>query len=115
MVYHLAQFYGQPLTANRFLEMAGSMGLGVVVRQAVRELVKFIPYVGSVAGYALAGASTFALGKAFCYYYSAVHKGHVPKPEDLRRYYQEQLAVAEKHWTAMRKQQKQGPGDKGKE
>jgi uncharacterized protein (DUF697 family) len=105
MVYHLAQFYGQPLTANRFLELAGSMGLGVVFRQAVRELVKFIPYVGSVAGYALAGASTFALGKAFCYYYSAVHKGHVPNPEDLRRYYQEQLAVAERHWAAMRKHQ----------
>jgi uncharacterized protein (DUF697 family) len=112
MVYHLAQFYGQPLTANRFLELAGSMGLGVIVRQAVRELVKFIPYVGSVAGYALAGASTFALGKAFCYYYSAVHKGHVPKPEDLRRYYQEQLAVAEKHWTEMRKHQKEAEGPK---
>jgi uncharacterized protein (DUF697 family) len=112
MVYHLAQFYGQPLSANRFLELAGSMGLGVIVRQAVRELVKFIPYVGSVAGYALAGASTFALGKAFCYYYSAVHKGHVPKPEDLRRYYQEQLSVAEKHWTEMRKQQKEMEGPK---
>jgi uncharacterized protein (DUF697 family) len=103
MVYHLARFYGQPLSANRFLELAGSMGLGVVFRQAVRELVKFIPYVGSVAGYALAGASTFALGKAFCYYYSAVHKGHVPNPEDLRRYYHEQLAVAEKHWAHMGK------------
>jgi uncharacterized protein (DUF697 family) len=112
MVYHLAQFYGQPLTANRFLEMAGSMGLGVIFRQAVRELVKFIPYVGSVAGYALAGASTFALGKAFCYYYSAVHKGHVPKPEDLRRYYQEQLTVAEKHWAEMRKHQKEAEGSK---
>jgi uncharacterized protein (DUF697 family) len=100
MVYHLAKLYGQPLTANRFMELAGSMGLGMVLRQAVRELTKFIPFVGSVAGYALAGASTFALGKAFCYYYSAVHKGHVPNPEDLRRYYQEQLAVAEKHWSA---------------
>jgi uncharacterized protein (DUF697 family)/predicted GTPase len=118
MIYHLARFYGQPMTANRFLELAGSMGAGVLMRQAVREVVKFIPYVGSVAGSALAGASTFALGKAFCYYYSAVHKGHVPNPEDLRRYYQEQLAVAEKHWAEMRKQQKQaaaggdGQGDK---
>ncbi len=103
MVYHLARFYGQPLSAHRFLELAGSMGLGVVFRQAVRELVKFIPYVGSVAGYALAGASTFALGKAFCYYYSAIHKGHVPNADELRHYYQEQLSVAERHWAHVRK------------
>jgi uncharacterized protein (DUF697 family) len=98
MIYHLARLYGQPLSATRFLELAGTLGLGVLVRQATRELVKFIPYVGSVAGGALAGASTFALGKAFCYYYSAVHQGHVPRPEELRRYYHEQLALAEYFW-----------------
>ena len=65
--------------------------------------MKLIPYVGSVAGAVLAGASTFALGKAFCFYYSAVHQGHVPQPEDLRRYYHEQLSLAEKSWTALRK------------
>jgi uncharacterized protein (DUF697 family) len=78
--------------------------MGVLFRQAVREVVKFIPVVGSMVGSALAGASTLALGKAFCYYYSAVHKGHVPDPEDLRRYYREQLALAEKHWKDVRKQ-----------
>src|SRR5262249_60594199 len=98
MIYHLARFYGQPLSGTRFLELASTLGLGMVVRQAVREVVKFIPYVGSVAGSMLAGASTFALGKAFCFYYSAVHRGHVPKPEELRHYYQEQLALAEKKW-----------------
>ncbi|OAI54092.1 hypothetical protein AYO44_15460 [Planctomycetaceae bacterium SCGC AG-212-F19] len=98
MIAHLARLYGQPLSAPRFLELAGTLGLGMVARQAMREVMKFIPFVGSVAGAALAGASTFALGKAFCFYYSAVHKGHVPKSEDLRRYYQEQLALAEKRW-----------------
>ena len=58
--------------------MLAAGGWRMVVRQAVREVVKFIPYVGSVAGGVLAGASTFALGKAFCYYYSAIHQGHVP-------------------------------------
>ena len=57
---------------------------------------------GSVAGGVLAGASTFALGKACCFYYSAVHAGHVPKPEDLRRYYEEQLALAERSWSPQR-------------
>jgi uncharacterized protein (DUF697 family)/predicted GTPase len=98
MIYHLAHHYGQPLTATRFAELASTLGLGVVARQATREVVKFIPIVGSVASAALAAASTFALGKAFCYYYSAVHQGHVPKPEDLKRYYHEQLALAEAAW-----------------
>jgi uncharacterized protein (DUF697 family) len=102
MIYHLAQLYGQPLRGKRFLEIASTLGLAVVLRQATREVIKFIPFAGSVAGAALAGASTFALGKAFCYYYSAVHQGHVPRPEELRRYYQEQLAQAEKAWATFR-------------
>jgi uncharacterized protein (DUF697 family) len=102
MIYHLAKLYGQPMTGSRFMELAGTLGMGVVARQAARELVKFIPYVGSIAGAALAGASTFALGKAFCFYYSAVHEGHVPKAEDLKRYYKEQLSLAEQSWGAMR-------------
>jgi uncharacterized protein (DUF697 family) len=103
MIYHLARLYGQPLSGTRFLELASTLGLGMLARQAVRELTKFIPYVGSVTGAVVAGASTFALGKAFCFYYSAVHKGHVPKTEDLRRYYQEQLALAEKSWNVLQK------------
>jgi uncharacterized protein (DUF697 family) len=98
MIYHLADYYGQPLSGQRFLELAGTLGMGVAVRQAARELIKFVPYIGSVVGAAVAGASTFALGKAFCFYYSAVHQGHVPRPEELRRYYQEQLTLAEQLW-----------------
>src|SRR5439155_11983470 len=102
MIYSLARLYGQPLSATRFWELAGTLGVGITVRQAMREVVKLIPFVGSVAGGALAGASTFALGKAFCFYYRAVHQGHVPRTEDLRHYYQEQLALAQRHWAHAR-------------
>jgi uncharacterized protein (DUF697 family)/predicted GTPase len=105
MVADLARLYGQPLTGPRFLEVATSLGLGVAARQAVREVVKFIPFVGTVAGAALAGASTYALGRAFCYYYRAVHEGHVPNPQDLKRFYDEQLKAAEKNWSAGQPQQ----------
>jgi uncharacterized protein (DUF697 family) len=106
MIYRLARLYGQPLSGERFLELAGTLGLGMLVRQATREVVKFIPYFGSVAGAALAGSATFALGKAFCYYYSAVHKGQAPNLDDLRRYYHEELKRAEEMWKKR--------GDKGK-
>jgi uncharacterized protein (DUF697 family)/predicted GTPase len=96
MINHLARLYGQPLSAARFLEIAGTLGTGMLLRQASREAIKFIPFVGSVANGIFAGASTYALGKAFCYYYSKVHQGHVPSPEDLKKYYHEQLQQAEK-------------------
>jgi uncharacterized protein (DUF697 family) len=105
MIYHLAQLYGQPLTASRFMELAGTLGMGMLIRQALRETVKLIPFVGSMAGAALAGGSTFALGKAFCFYYSAVLQGHVPQAEELKRYYQEQLAAAEKFFQSRAKEQ----------
>lgn len=98
MVRELAKLYGQPFQAKHFGELASALGLGMMVRQGVRELAKLIPYVGSVAGGALAGASTFALGKAACYYYSAVQKGHAPPAEELRRYYREQLTQVEQSW-----------------
>jgi uncharacterized protein (DUF697 family)/predicted GTPase len=102
MIAHLGQLYGQPFQARHFRELAGALGLGLLVRQGIRELTKFIPYVGSVAGGALAGASTFALGKAACYYYGSVQKGHAPRPEELRRYYKDQLAVVERSWGVIR-------------
>jgi uncharacterized protein (DUF697 family) len=103
MLYDLARLYGQPMTARRLGELASTLGLGILVRQASRELIKVIPglgtVLGSVTGGALAGASTFALGKAFCFYYRAVLEGHMPDREELRRYYREQLALAQQAWS----------------
>ena len=105
MMYDLASLYGQSLTTQRLAEVAGALGLGLLGRQAGRSLIKVIPglgsVLGSVAGGALAAASTFALGKAFCYYYSAVLEGHVPDPKDLRRYYREELGRAEESWKRL--------------
>ncbi|HJZ57900.1 MAG TPA: DUF697 domain-containing protein [Gemmataceae bacterium] len=103
MVNQLAQVYGQPMTAERFKQVAASLGIGLVARQAMREVAKFIPYVGSVVGAAVAWASTYALGRAFCYYYQAVCEGHVPDAQSLRKFYHEQYAAAEKGWTASEK------------
>ena len=117
MIYMLAKLYGQPMTGQRFVEIASTLGLGLIARQASREMLKFIPFVGtvggSVASSAMAGASTYALGKAFCYYYRVVHQGHIPRPQDLRKYYREQLTLAEQAWgrvvTAPEKKHEEAP------
>jgi uncharacterized protein (DUF697 family) len=99
MVMELAKLYGQPLTGKGFLELASTLGMGMVSRQAAREVAKFIPFFGLAAGAALAGASTYALGRAFCYYYRSVHEGHVPEPATLKQFFEKELTEAERLWS----------------
>ena len=98
MAHHLAGLYGQPMTNERFREIAAAVGVGLVSRQVARQFTKLIPVFGSVVSAAVAGASTYALGRALCYYFQTVCEGHVPTAEALKAYYQEQYAAAEKKW-----------------
>jgi uncharacterized protein (DUF697 family) len=98
MAQHLAKLYGQPMNAARFKEIAAAVGVGMISRQLARQATKFIPVVGSAVGAAVGGASTYALGRALCYYFQAACEGHVPDAATLKAYYQEQYAAAEKKW-----------------
>lgn len=100
MANHLAQIYGQPMTAERYKEIAAAVGVGMVARTLARQAVKFIPFVGSAVGATVAAASTYALGRALCYYFEAVCEGHVPTPDALRKFYHDQYTAAEKQWKA---------------
>ena len=100
MVMQLAEMYGQPLTGKRFAEIATTLGLGMMARQAAREVMKVVPVDGAAAGAALAYASTYALGRAFCYYYQTVLEGHVPSSEALKKYFAHELAQAERFWSS---------------
>ena len=101
MAHALADVYGQPMTKQRFWEIASAVGSGVMARQAARETAKFIPGIGAAAGAALAWGLTFALGRAFCQYFQSIREGHVPDPADLRRYYKDQLEEAESAWKKL--------------
>lgn len=98
MAQHLAGVYGQPMTVDRFKEIAAAVGVGVISRQLARQATKFIPMVGSAVGAAVGAASTYAVGRALCYYFQAVCEGHVPDAASLKSYYQEQYKAAEKKW-----------------
>jgi uncharacterized protein (DUF697 family)/predicted GTPase len=84
LVYTLATLYGQPHEARHFLEAAGVIGLGVLGRVAVREFAKIIPWVGSLASGAYTFGSTFAIGRAACWYYGEILSGHVPNRNEVR-------------------------------
>ncbi|HEY1192102.1 MAG TPA: DUF697 domain-containing protein [Gemmata sp.] len=100
MAHHIGQIYGQPMTPERLRELAAAIGVGMVSRQLIRQAVKFIPVVGSAVGATVAAASTYALGRALCFYFEAVCEGHVPTPDALRKFYHEHYAQAEQQWKA---------------
>jgi uncharacterized protein (DUF697 family) len=98
MAQHIARLYGQRMNVERYREIAAAIGVGVVSRQLARQATKFIPLVGSAIGAAVGGASTYALGRALCYYFQAVCEGHIPDAASLENYYREQYTAAEKEW-----------------
>ena len=87
----LSEAVGRKRTSSQcvepVVEVADDQGrqMGRLAEEGVLEQVARLPV-------------PFALGKAFCYYYRAVHQGHVPRAEDLKQYYQEQLALAGTLW-----------------
>jgi uncharacterized protein (DUF697 family) len=100
MAHHLGRIYNQPMTPERLRELGAAVGVGMVARTLARQAVKFIPFVGSAVGATVAAASTYALGRALCFYFGAVCEGHVPTPDALRKFYHDQYAAAEEQWKA---------------
>jgi len=108
LVYRLARVYEQPVGAKTFLEMAGPIGGRLLIRQVVRGVLKFIPYVGIAANATLAYAYTFGLGKACCWYFGRIKSGSVPTAEELRQIWEGELTRAADTWR-----QKRNPGQDG--
>jgi uncharacterized protein (DUF697 family) len=92
MLHTVASIYHQPLGVKTFLELASTVGLGLLFRQGARSLLKIIPGFGHAVSGLYAGATTYALGCALCFYYQVVFDGHLPRPEQLKEFYQEKLA-----------------------
>ena len=92
LLHTIASIYRQPLGVKTFLELAGTVGLGLLFRQGARSLLKIIPGFGSAVSGLYAGATTYALGCALCFYYQAVFDGHLPRPEQIKAFYEEKLA-----------------------
>ena len=98
MCQHLGKLSGHPGGAERFAEMAASLGAGLLARQAVREFAKLIPVVGSAVAAAGAGASTYALGRAFCLYDQRINAGHLPDADAVKKLYDSELSAAKSAW-----------------
>jgi uncharacterized protein (DUF697 family) len=92
MLHTIAAIYQQPLSYKTVFELATTLGVGFLFRQGIRSLLKVLPGFGSAVSGLYAGATTYALGCALCFYYQVVFEGHLPRPAQLRTFYHEKLA-----------------------
>lgn len=92
LLHTIASLYRQPLAGKALIEVLGTVGAGMLFRQGARSLLKIIPGLGSAVSGLYAGATTYALGCALCFYYQVIFDGHLPRPEQLKAFYQEKVA-----------------------
>ena len=89
----LASRYGVAWTPRTFAEFSGAVGGGALVwwtlRYGLREMLKLIPVVGTVAAGALNAAAAFAvtvgIGEAACVWLAYRRRGLTAPNEEVRR------------------------------
>jgi uncharacterized protein (DUF697 family) len=84
MFQAIASIYEQPLTARVMGELGSALGSGFAFRLAGRSLLSIIPVVGGAAAAIYAAATTYALGRTLCYYFSQIRKGITPAADKVR-------------------------------
>jgi uncharacterized protein (DUF697 family) len=101
MLHSLGRIYGVEWNRKALGEFAACLGVGAVSRLVagfgLRELAKLIPVYGQTAGAAAAAAAsfatTFAIGKAACYFLLQ-HRAGTADPQGVAKAYSAALAEA---------------------
>ncbi|TWU45556.1 hypothetical protein Q31b_07310 [Novipirellula aureliae] len=96
----IARIYEQEITPARWAVLSGAAGSRIAIRMALRETLKFIPFVGMAASAASSFAFTYALGMSWDWYFADLRKGNVPDPEQLKVIFAEQLKRGHRLWNA---------------
>jgi uncharacterized protein (DUF697 family) len=98
LAHRLARVNQQHLDAAAVTHVTVAMGGRLAVRMGLRELLKFIPWLGMAANAAAAFAFMYASGWVWNWYFLEVRKGHVPDASELREMYHEQLRKGVTLW-----------------
>lgn len=85
MVGLLGQLYGQRLTPSQAGGVVSAIAGGFFAQAIGRELIKFIPGIGSVIAASWAAGYTWALGEGACAYFGDLMGGKKPDPEKIQQ------------------------------
>lgn len=100
LIYKLAKLHDQPIDGKAIAKLSGALSSRIAVRMAIRESLKFIPWVGMATNAAASFAMTFATGMAWNWYFTEIEVGHIPNEDDLQQVFQEQLLKASQLWKS---------------
>jgi uncharacterized protein (DUF697 family)/predicted GTPase len=102
LVRQLARLYQQPVDQTLWTQLGAALGGRLAVRTMLREFLKLIPWVGSAANAAAAGAAVYATGITLSWYFQQRRQGHLPNTQELRTRYQAQVEQGTRLWTSER-------------
>lgn len=100
MVGILGKLYGQTLTPAQAGGIASAIAGGFFAQMVGRELIKFIPGLGSVVAASWAFAYTWALGEGACVYFGDLMGGKKPDPERIQLAMADAFAAAKERFKA---------------
>ena len=91
----LGKLYGQILTPSQAGGIVSAIAGGFLAQSIGRELIKFIPGLGSIIAASWAGAYTWALGEGACVYFGDLMGGKKPNPAQIQTVMQEAFKQAQ--------------------
>ena len=91
----LGQLYGQTLTPSQAGGLVSAIAGGFLAQAIGRELIKFIPGLGSAIAASWATAYTWALGEGACVYFGDLLGGKKPDPQKIQSVMQDAFKSAQ--------------------
>jgi uncharacterized protein (DUF697 family) len=109
MVAALGRLYGQPLSAGQAGGIVSAIAGGFLAQAIGRELIKFIPGVGSAIAASWAAAYTWGLGEAACAYFGDLLGGKRPDPQRIQAVMHDSFLAAQQRFRAEQEEDSEGP------
>ncbi|HIK31391.1 MAG TPA: 50S ribosome-binding GTPase [Oscillatoriales cyanobacterium M59_W2019_021] len=98
MVGLLGKLYGQTLTPSQAGGLVSAIAGGFVAQAIGRELIKFVPGLGSAIAASWAFAYTWGLGEGACVYFGDLMGGKKPDPQKIQAAMQDAFQAAKQRF-----------------
>ena len=98
MVVVLGRVYNQTLNVSQALGVVSSLAGGFFAQAVGRELIKFVPGIGSIMATSWSVAYTWALGEGACVYFGDLMAGKVPDPKAIQQLMGKTFQQAKQEW-----------------
>jgi uncharacterized protein (DUF697 family) len=94
----IGRLYGQTLSPSQAGGVVSAIAGGFLAQLVGRELIKFIPGLGSALAASWAAAYTWALGEGACVYFGDLMGGKTPDPQKIQETMNEAFEAAKKRF-----------------